>query len=185
MQENRKVRMTKKILRDSLVELMREKSIYKISVKDICDRADVSRSTFYTYYKNQFALLEEMEKELDDFFDETVVDFESLTEKQQIAAQISRLLTWVAGTSNFTQVLLSENGDTTYQKNFFSRVANTRESKQTALAGGIQDRKLKEYAIDFITAGSVSLIQQWLKHDQDIPVPVLANLMMELYHIKA
>jgi AcrR family transcriptional regulator len=55
--ENRKIRYTKKVIRDSLMELMKSKPILSVSIKDICGLADISRSTFYSHYKDQYELL--------------------------------------------------------------------------------------------------------------------------------
>ena len=52
--ESRRVQMTKKLLRESVIELMEQKPLNKISIKDICDNADVNRTTFYKYYGEQF-----------------------------------------------------------------------------------------------------------------------------------
>lgn len=60
--DSRRVRMTKKILKDALLELMEDKHISRISIKEICELADVNRSTFYAHYDSQFALLDEIEK---------------------------------------------------------------------------------------------------------------------------
>jgi AcrR family transcriptional regulator len=47
LKNNRSVRKTKTALRKGLLELMKSRSILHISVTEICDIADVGRSTFY------------------------------------------------------------------------------------------------------------------------------------------
>ena len=59
--ENRKIRYSKKVIRDSLMELMESKPILSVSIKDICELADISRSTFYSHYKDQYDLLRQVE----------------------------------------------------------------------------------------------------------------------------
>jgi len=56
---DRRVRRTRRILGEALVELVLEKGYDSITVQDILDRADVGRSTFYAHYKNKQGLLEE------------------------------------------------------------------------------------------------------------------------------
>jgi AcrR family transcriptional regulator len=51
---NRKIRYTRMVLRESLMELMKTKAISDISIKEICAAADISRSTFYAHYKDQY-----------------------------------------------------------------------------------------------------------------------------------
>ena len=46
MAENRRVKMTKKMMKDALLELLEKQPIEKITVTDICEKADVNRSTF-------------------------------------------------------------------------------------------------------------------------------------------
>ena len=62
--ENRKIKLTKKCIRDALVELLKEKSIEHISVKELSERADINRSTFYTHYRDVYAVVEEMAEEV-------------------------------------------------------------------------------------------------------------------------
>ena len=62
--DSRRVRMTKRIIKEALLDLMESKSINRISIKEICELADVNRSTFYAHYDNQFQLLEEIEEDI-------------------------------------------------------------------------------------------------------------------------
>lgn len=51
--EDRRVRRTRDSLGDALMALMQEKSFDSITVQDVLDRARVSRSAFYTHYKDK------------------------------------------------------------------------------------------------------------------------------------
>ncbi|MDR2718962.1 MAG: TetR/AcrR family transcriptional regulator, partial [Treponema sp.] len=55
--EDHRVRYTRKILKDNLISLMKERPVADIGIKEICARAEVSRSTFYVYYENVYHLL--------------------------------------------------------------------------------------------------------------------------------
>lgn len=54
---NRRVQFTKNALREAMIELITEKPLTAITVKDICARADINRSTFYLHYKDVDSLL--------------------------------------------------------------------------------------------------------------------------------
>lgn len=62
--DSRRVKMTKKILKDSLLEMLENQNIEKISIRALCELADINRSTFYKYYSSQYDLLREMENDL-------------------------------------------------------------------------------------------------------------------------
>ena len=49
---DRRVRKTKSQLRAGLAQLMREKSIREITVKELVDKVDINRSTFYLHYSD-------------------------------------------------------------------------------------------------------------------------------------
>ena len=69
---DRRVAMTKKFLKDALIEMLKTKDIYHISIRELCERADVNRSTFYKYYGSQFDLLADMESDMIEFIQKTV-----------------------------------------------------------------------------------------------------------------
>lgn len=72
--EDRRVIKTKRNLKRTMQEMLGEMPFEKITVKAICERAMTSRITFYNYYNDKYALLEElfkdMNKELEDRFQE-------------------------------------------------------------------------------------------------------------------
>ena len=50
-------KFTKKAIMLSLLELLKTKSIDKVTVKDICDECEINRNTFYYYYKDIYDVL--------------------------------------------------------------------------------------------------------------------------------
>ena len=51
---------TKNLIFKTFVEILGEKPFDKITVRDIVERANVNRNTFYYYYSDIYELLEEM-----------------------------------------------------------------------------------------------------------------------------
>lgn len=66
MSESRQVQFTKRIMKDAFLELLQEKPLSKINVKELCAKADVNRSTFYDHYENIDYLIQEVEEEMAD-----------------------------------------------------------------------------------------------------------------------
>ena len=61
--DDRRTQYSKRVIKESLLELLQEKPLNKITVKELCDRADVNRSTFYAYYTDIYELHRKMVKE--------------------------------------------------------------------------------------------------------------------------
>lgn len=58
--ENQRVRITKRMLKEALLALLAEKPLGKITVYELCQRAEVNRTTFYKYYGSPQELLDEI-----------------------------------------------------------------------------------------------------------------------------
>lgn len=58
---DRRVRKTKKALREALASLLMEKELHSITIKELTDTADVHRSTFYSHYQDVYDLYEKIE----------------------------------------------------------------------------------------------------------------------------
>ncbi len=65
---DRRVRYTKKAIRESFLDLLEKKPLEKISVTEICKNADINRGTFYSHYADPFALKKSLEQEMIDIF---------------------------------------------------------------------------------------------------------------------
>ena len=67
-----RVKRTKKLIKNGLIELSKTKSITKITVKELTDHIEINRGTFYLHYKDIFELIEAIENELYDEFNNTI-----------------------------------------------------------------------------------------------------------------
>jgi AcrR family transcriptional regulator len=62
--EDRRINRTKKMLREALVSIMENKKLKDISIRELCDYADISRGTFYLHYTDINDMVEKIEDEL-------------------------------------------------------------------------------------------------------------------------
>ncbi len=60
---DRRARNTRNAIHASLFQLSKTKDIHRITVKDICELAEINRSTFYKHYENLQILIDEISKE--------------------------------------------------------------------------------------------------------------------------
>ena len=63
---DRRTKYTKKTIKDTLINLLSEKDINKITVSEICKIADVNRATFYRYYLDVYDLLNHIEQDFEE-----------------------------------------------------------------------------------------------------------------------
>ena len=49
---DKRIRRTKKILTEALIEILKEKNVMDVTVSELAKKADVTRTTFYQYYRD-------------------------------------------------------------------------------------------------------------------------------------
>ena len=58
--EDRRIIKTKKNLKATLIGMMSEIAFEQISITELCKRAEISRSTFYSHYSDKYALVDDI-----------------------------------------------------------------------------------------------------------------------------
>ncbi|MHB9291963.1 hypothetical protein Holit_01051 [Hollandina sp. SP2] len=178
-----RIRFTRKTLQESLVGLMKEKSILDITIREICERAGLSRSTFYTYYNDQYDLLRQIEEEtfieIDKISQSYLSEVKKLNESKTTVV-LEDMLQFIVDSGNSIQVLLSENGDSAFQKKFFRNSVELTQRFATATGIKALDGRAAKYGSVFLVGGLLMLVQEWLNNGMDTPVPELAKMLAKL-----
>lgn len=69
---DRRVLKTKRAIRNALAQLLVEKELDEITVKDVADTADINRKTFYNYYTGINQVIDEIESGIVFTFDQAI-----------------------------------------------------------------------------------------------------------------
>lgn len=151
--KNRRVQMTKRLLKEALLELLDEKPLEKISVTDVCRRADVNRSTFYAHYMDTTALLHEMEQEV--FSELPGADFLPVdVHDQRFFDALESFFTYVRKNERLFRILLVRRESGTFHRTLLHTVMERFQPAGTT----IQDRYRYIYCVD----GAIGLIKAWI-----------------------
>ena len=173
--EDRRVRRTRKILTQALTELLQQKQVNEITVKELTDLADMNRGTFYLYYKDIYDMLEKIQ---DEMFEKLNTIF-ALREDEKVTEQTKPILLdlfrFIEENQEMCRVLLSPNGD----MNFLHRLNEVMREKclhlyQSAGPNGTEDDF--DYHYSFIVFGCAGIIRSWVNRG----CPESAEEMAEL-----
>ena len=167
--EDRRARRTRRLLKESLLELMREKPFSQISARDVTERADVNRTTFYLHYTGTVQLLQSVEEDL-------LAEAQSLIDAHLQEAVQSRTLRPVfEPILDFTVehrklcTLLFENNEasqfTIHLQRLFQR------SGAEILGAWFQPRDPRQtaYLLEFVACGLIGMIAEWFRRGMDLP----------------
>lgn len=156
---DRRVRKTKKLIKDSLTKLMREKGVKDITVRELSDLADINRGTFYTHYKDVFDLLEQIEQEMFEEFNDTISKYSAQDVLENPGLILSQIFTFLGANSELCISLIGKNGDIAFVDKLKDLV------RHKFLYEWVGDDYIpnKEYFCSYIISGFVGLIQYWLE----------------------
>ncbi|WP_042436022.1 TetR/AcrR family transcriptional regulator [Faecalispora jeddahensis] len=163
MKESRKTRYTRTALQDSLFELMKEKSISQITIKELCENADINRTTFYAHYADQYDLLHKIEDETLAWMQGALDSLIHQTERSEMIKILEGIFQDFIDNNRYLQILISEQGDLDFQKQLFTLIyRQCGLSSSKPLVTGTEPYGKEDYLI-FVVNGSIGLIQHWLK----------------------
>lgn len=177
---DRRIKYTKMLLKDSLVELMREHTISKISVKMLCEKADINRSTFYAHYTDQFDLLSKLEQEVIAEFKKQIEKHEFQDHNAETVQGLNDILMYISQNADLFTVLLSENGDPNFQREIMI-LAQQKTIAERYNNRCLDDRKL-EYLQSFVIAGALIIIQKWLQDGMIESTETIADFISRLLY---
>ncbi len=168
--ENQRIKLTKTLLKNSLIELMHTKPINKITVKELCENADINRSTFYLSYTDQFALLKEIEEDLllnaREHLKKIDSDLNSLH-------YLTELLYYMKANSDIFYTLLCRQENMSFQTAFINTSIGNLEINLNLQC----DEKTSNYIYRYVTMGCLSLITKWFEADFDMSPEELAEMI--------
>ena len=169
--ENRRTRLTKRLLRESLLELLQEKPVDHITVKELCECAELNRSTFYAYYTDVSALYEEMGNELADALLEHIQAM-----KDQSGLSTELMLTYIRDNCEMFRLLVYCDHYTDLNQSIIKRIFQNFFSI-SLLSDQYTVQEEREYALQFIFMGGTGVIHHWVQNSCDLPPRQVAQLI--------
>ena len=169
--ENRRTRLTKRLLRESLLELLHEKPVDHITVKELCECAELNRSTFYAYYTDVSVLYEEMGNELADALLEHIQ-----TMNDQGEPNTELMLTYIRDNCEMFRLLVYCDHYTDLNQSIIKRIF--RGFFNIPLKGDLHCLpEEREYVLQFLFLGGTGIIHRWVLNDCDLPPRQVAQLI--------
>ncbi|MFA9556805.1 TetR/AcrR family transcriptional regulator [Evansella sp. AB-rgal1] len=174
---DRRKRYTRMVLKESLMKLLKEKPISLITVKEICEAADINRSTFYSHFKDHYDLLYQIEEEFIEDMNVTLRSY-NYNEEEEALQMIEHILTYISDNRDICEVLLSEHGDVSFQNRIMNVAYNV--SVKNWVSESNIDEDISKYASLFAVSGSIRVIESWLHNELDKTPKEMAKIILTL-----
>lgn len=158
---DRRVRKTRKQLRECLVALLKEKKVQDITVRELTEMADLNRGTFYLHYKDIFDLLEQTEAELISDFNGLMQKHNLVELRQNPVSFFDEIYRLAYDNADLIEILLGENGDINFSNKLRQLIRDKclREWLEAFRSGNPESF---DAFLSFIVSGCVGLVHYWL-----------------------
>ena len=158
---NRRTLYTKKIIKESLIELLQTNDIHQITVTNICKKADINRGTFYTYYKDAFDLLQSIEDEL---FDQILRYLNETPAEDYTDSLLIKVLELIAENKDLCKILLCKQRDGRIIDRILY-IASKANLEPLFDKSNEFDESHFDYLIRYSVGGILAIIQVWLENN--------------------
>ena len=173
---DRRIKYTKKVIKETFLELINKKDIKKITVSEICKIADINRATFYRYYLDVYDLLDKIEE---DFVNELKTASNSMDIEYSVASFTSVLLNVFLDNKNLVRTLFSTKS-ISHLLNEVLEIAYIKCKEKWIKDLPNLDEEEIEYASVFIFNGALGVINFWVQNDFDKEINEIANIIEQL-----
>lgn len=172
--ESRRVRMTRRMLKDALLELMQKQDLAGISVTALCEAADVNRSTFYNYYSDPVDLLREAEQ---DFLDRIPTPPDVLDKQNQetLLALTAEFFDFIRDNKRTVRTLFNDSSGCSFTTRLVDHLCNGYIPVR-----GNDDELTAGFKRLYIANGTVGMLREWVNKDAPISSEKLAEMMYSL-----
>ncbi len=153
MDESRRVRLTKKMIKEALIALMGEKESARITVKELCEKADVNRSTFYAYYRDTAAVIKEIEEDI-------LMQLPDLgsADTEEFNFKIFSLFEYIRVNSRVFYVMMFNSSSSQFCKKLMDAILQKYEGLTT-----IKDERVSRMSYIFCVNGIAGLVKDWIE----------------------
>ncbi|MGL5346251.1 MAG: TetR/AcrR family transcriptional regulator [Peptostreptococcaceae bacterium] len=171
-----KVLLTKQNLKIAFWSLYKSKSINKISIKEITDKAGYNRGTFYLYYQDVYHILSEIEDEIlykADMISHIMINL--LVTKYNNIEDENKLFNFFKENIEYLSILLGDKGDVYFQAKLKSIFKNSIKDHLRIDAIDLPEDTI-DFTLEFFISGMIGLILYYFSQNKEPNVTALKKI---------
>lgn len=170
---DRRVVKTRKAIRNAFAELLSEKDIDEITIKDISDAADINRKTFYNYYSGVYQLIDEIEDEIVLAFESVLKDVDFKRDMGNPYRIFENLTAIINSDIDFYGYLMKMDSNANLISKIISALKNKLKSSFSSQIE-IEEQKIDLIA-NYVVSGMLAVYQNWFNSDRSQSIEELSN----------
>ncbi len=174
MSENRRVQMTKHMIKEAFIDLIENAPINKITVKEICQKADVNRSTFYAHYSDQYELFGEIQDDIIDITPQI-----SLYNKEPIAEDLDNFFKFIEKNRRIYKILFENSTGVSFRNCIINKIFNKDGESLDWISAEMNLSRKMDFKMLIYAFGGMGMIEKWISNEINETAEDLAKYMSE------
>ena len=162
---DRRAQKTRKALANALSELLTQKELHKITVQELCDKAELNRGTLYRHYLDVYDLYEKIEKE-------TLVDLALLlldAGEQPTEEFFKKIIEYISQNRSIFKMVFIPNTTGQMRTELSRMIKGIFQQKQIEKdQSSLSDAELN-YMCSYRAQGCIAIISDWVTGDLKEP----------------
>lgn len=177
----RNAERTKRWIRKAFTELMAEKKdIEKITVSELAERADISKTTFYYHYEDIYAVAEEFENELIDRLTESLTEFgkESSPEAADFRLYARGIISFLKENEESYRIVMGAFSPRLFAEKFKKIIAR-KVTENVSHSHFTQDPRIWEVQICFLSSACVDVIIEYFRGSFSVSFDDVSDVIID------
>ena len=171
--ENQRVAISKRLLKEGVLKILKKKHISNISVSELCEEASINRTTFYRHYQTAHDVLMEIELDFMNEFYDIAAPTKSI---KDIHAYATRMCNYLYANKEAAKLFIRNNTDSDVQMLFQNFADEFVASRTVYYKGKSVNTNTLRLMTTFFSHGIYSMVCQWLMEE----IPMSPNEVADL-----
>ncbi|MCM1194857.1 MAG: TetR family transcriptional regulator C-terminal domain-containing protein [Firmicutes bacterium] len=175
MKENQRIGLTKRLLKETLLRLLKKKDLNDISITELCRESEINRATFYRHYALPKDVLLDIQK---DFINEMYAAAKYIKSETDAEKYLVHLCLVFYEHSTLVRYFTKNNLDNEIQlllSKFFQRLLKSPNRLNAEMSG--DDAAILN---TYLVGGAYSVLRQWLKGEIHKTPEEIAQITLKL-----
>lgn len=175
-----RAKVTQMLIRKAFTELLKQKPIQNISIRELCERARINRGTFYAHYLDIYDLRDSLENEMYEKFDQALKDQLAANKGSVSPVRVTaELFQCLKDHSDLCVVTLGEYGDKNFLLKLVTRARQIGMESYAKYFTDVPPQKI-DYFYAYISSGCMGLVQKWIEDGMTVPVSEMSSMTQDM-----
>jgi len=175
--ENQRIMLTKQLLQNALLKLLKTVPLHAISIRELCKEAGINRTTFYNHYGSQYDLLSDISQRFLDAISARLASADA-ADRESVHQRVAMVLEYISENRDLSMLLINNTIDPGFAERIFAlqKIGDLLDAALT----NCRDAHKRTATISFVIHGSYKLLQDWINQEDRLPPAEQTEMMLGL-----